>query len=186
MRSAISSNSAAFANGNGTRGRRRRSRRRASLPLRSRRSHRRRNRRLRDARLRRGVTTQTASTHSDGTAGSPCSATRCRARRRTRCDVQPPSSTRDAWMCSISFAAASGSTSAGSQPGQPEDHRRVGRMALAGERERAIQIDATRATPPSGPRASSSRTNRWAAVIGPIVCELDGPMPILNRSKTLT
>ena len=31
--------------------------------------------------------------------------------------------------------------------------------------------------------AISSR-NRRAAVIGPIVCELDGPMPILNRSKT--
>jgi hypothetical protein len=27
---------------------------------------------------------------------------------------------------------------------------------------------------------------RPAAVIGPIVCELDGPMPGLNRSKTLT
>jgi hypothetical protein len=27
---------------------------------------------------------------------------------------------------------------------------------------------------------------RQAAIIGPTVCELDGPMPILNRSKTLT
>jgi hypothetical protein len=27
---------------------------------------------------------------------------------------------------------------------------------------------------------------RHAAIIGPTVCELDGPMPILNRSKTLT
>jgi hypothetical protein len=26
----------------------------------------------------------------------------------------------------------------------------------------------------------------WAARIGPTVCELDGPMPILKRSKTLT
>ena len=29
-----------------------------------------------------------------------------------------------------------------------------------------------------------SSRNRFAAVIGPIVWELDGPMPILNRSKT--
>jgi hypothetical protein len=27
---------------------------------------------------------------------------------------------------------------------------------------------------------------RHAAIIGPTVCELEGPMPILNRSKTLT
>ena len=32
--------------------------------------------------------------------------------------------------------------------------------------------------------ASSSR-NIPAAIIGPTVCELDGPMPILNRSKAL-
>jgi hypothetical protein len=33
------------------------------------------------------------------------------------------------------------------------------------------------------PFAISSR-KRAAAVIGPIVCELDGPIPILNRSNT--
>ncbi len=37
--------------------------------------------------------------------------------------------------------------------------------------------------------SSSSRCNpsakRHAARMGPTVCELDGPMPILNRSKTL-
>src|SRR4051794_25637586 len=33
---------------------------------------------------------------------------------------------------------------------------------------------------------SRRRTANWrAARIGPTVCELDGPMPILNRSKTL-
>src|SRR5438128_961415 len=34
--------------------------------------------------------------------------------------------------------------------------------------------------------ASRRRTKRRAAHIGPTVCELDGPMPILNRSKTLS
>ncbi len=34
-------------------------------------------------------------------------------------------------------------------------------------------------------RDSSSRRNRLAAHIGPTVCELDGPMPILNKSKML-
>jgi hypothetical protein len=31
----------------------------------------------------------------------------------------------------------------------------------------------------------NARKNRSAATIGPIVCELDGPMPILNTSKML-
>ena len=32
----------------------------------------------------------------------------------------------------------------------------------------------------------AQEAKRQAAIIGPTVCELDGPMPILNRSKTLT
>jgi hypothetical protein len=38
----------------------------------------------------------------------------------------------------------------------------------------------------SKPLASSSAVKRTAAVIGPIVWELDGPTPSLKRSKTLT
>ncbi|GLU31910.1 hypothetical protein Busp01_17520 [Trinickia caryophylli] len=34
--------------------------------------------------------------------------------------------------------------------------------------------------------SSTCDTNRQAAIIGPTVWELDGPMPILNKSKTLT
>ena len=34
--------------------------------------------------------------------------------------------------------------------------------------------------------ASVSYTHLLPATIGPTVCELDGPMPILNRSKTLS
>jgi hypothetical protein len=41
------------------------------------------------------------------------------------------------------------------------------------------------ATRPVTPSAASECTNIPAARIGPTVCELDGPMPILKRSKAL-
>src|SRR6185437_846142 len=46
---------------------------------------------------------------------------------------------------------------------------------------------ATRTVATCGIRPSSARplANIPAAFIGPTVCELDGPMPTLNRSKTL-
>ena len=44
----------------------------------------------------------------------------------------------------------------------------------------------TRATFVSSPSSTRSRTNRAAARIGPTVWELDGPIPIENRSKTET
>jgi len=37
----------------------------------------------------------------------------------------------------------------------------------------------------SKPRAASNSAKPRAAFMGPMVCELDGPMPILNISKTL-
>ncbi|MNH24645.1 hypothetical protein D3C79_845940 [compost metagenome] len=37
----------------------------------------------------------------------------------------------------------------------------------------------------SRPSRRSPSAKRAAARIGPTVCELEGPMPILNRSKTL-
>ena len=42
-----------------------------------------------------------------------------------------------------------------------------------------------RAQAPLAPFATSAWANRLAATIGPTVCELDGPMPLLNRSNTL-
>jgi hypothetical protein len=38
----------------------------------------------------------------------------------------------------------------------------------------------------SSPRLSNRRAKVQAAFIGPTVWELEGPMPILNRSNTLT
>jgi hypothetical protein len=43
----------------------------------------------------------------------------------------------------------------------------------------------TLAVAPSRPRSLTSSTKRAAARIGPTVWELDGPMPIENRSNTL-
>jgi hypothetical protein len=37
----------------------------------------------------------------------------------------------------------------------------------------------------SSPSAASRDANEYAARIGPTVCELDGPMPTLNRSNAL-
>ena len=47
------------------------------------------------------------------------------------------------------------------------------------------RIVRTEAVFSSRPSAASPEAKRCAAAIGPPVCELDGPMPILNRSKTL-
>jgi hypothetical protein len=46
--------------------------------------------------------------------------------------------------------------------------------------------DRTRVARPSSPSSTSDWAKRWAARIGPTVCELDGPMPMLKRSKMLT
>lgn len=56
-----------------------------------------------------------------------------------------------------------------------EEHRLVTAVAATGRTERGEQFDAY------GAGVLKAR----AAFIGPAVCELDGPMPTLNRSKTL-
>ena len=55
----------------------------------------------------------------------------------------------------------------------------------AGRAERAVELDAQGGDPTEDVRSSSSSAKRFAARIGPTVCELDGPIPIENRSKTL-
>jgi hypothetical protein len=65
---------------------------------------------------------------------------------------------------------------------QAQDHGLVGGVADAGQGQRAVQMgfDADGAS-----RAPHSSRKRRAATIGPTVCELEGPMPILNKSNTL-
>src|SRR5215813_5174348 len=82
-------------------------------------------------------------------------------------------------------AAAAGSTVSGSSPDSPST------IALTlpwpcpvapSEPNSSALTPATRSTTPS---SASEAANMPAARIGPTVCELDGPMPILNRSKAL-
>jgi hypothetical protein len=59
-------------------------------------------------------------------------------------------------------------------------------VSAAGVRQRAEQLTRTAPSAPADPLRSSRCAKVQAAFIGPTVCELEGPMPILNRSKTLT
>src|SRR6201994_2006304 len=88
-------------------------------------------------------------------------------------------------MASSRAGTASTSTVAGCSPSSPSS------TALSlpcpgpvrpSEPYRATRIVATRGIRPSSRRPLA---NIPAALIGPTVCELDGPMPTLNRSKTL-
>jgi hypothetical protein len=68
---------------------------------------------------------------------------------------------------------------------QAHDGGVVAAVADAGGRQRAVQLhfDAPHLFQHS--TFAQRLTNRAAARMGPTVWELDGPMPILNRSKTL-
>ncbi len=69
---------------------------------------------------------------------------------------------------------------------ESEEHGAIRAMPAAGQRQRAIQLRGhLRGALGSSPRASNNRTKLRAAFIGPMVCELEGPMPILKMSKTL-
>ena len=65
------------------------------------------------------------------------------------------------------------------RPGRCRARARSRRASRTAPRGRAASAAAGR-TP------SSASTNRFAARIGPTVCELDGPMPTVKSSKTLT
>ncbi len=69
---------------------------------------------------------------------------------------------------------------------EPEQHRLVGAVSLARERERAVQmnLDSTLSRS-SKPESVNRSRNCRAARIGPTVCELLGPMPMVKRSRTL-
>ena len=69
---------------------------------------------------------------------------------------------------------------------EPEHHRPVAAVPVPGRAERAEQLgphpgDAGAAGRPSSRPSAKVR----AARIGPTVCDVDGPMPIENRSNTL-
>ena len=68
---------------------------------------------------------------------------------------------------------------------QAKDHRLVGRVALPVKASEPTAQRRRVATRSIAPVATSPPANAAAAFIGPTVCDDDGPMPILNSSKTL-
>jgi hypothetical protein len=69
---------------------------------------------------------------------------------------------------------------------EAEKYGAIGTVADARERERPIKAHGNLARRREQAVALEARaTNSCAARIGPIVCELDGPMPILKMSNTL-
>jgi hypothetical protein len=90
-------------------------------------------------------------------------------------------------MRSSALGMMSGSISLGQWPSRPHQHRLVGAVAAAGQRQRAEQLGAhARDALELAASCSHLPAKRAAARIGPTVCEDEGPMPILKRSKTLT
>ena len=80
---------------------------------------------------------------------------------------------------------STGSTSSGISPMRPAMTAKSVPWPCAGQGERAVELGAHARTAASTPLASSSRRKLLAAVIGPTVCELEGPMPMRKTSKTL-
>src|SRR5262245_42621722 len=86
-------------------------------------------------------------------------------------------------MASTSAATASGSTVSGRSPDRPS---RTATSVVWPRPVSASEPYSSTRTCAAAPAASAAWAKRRAAHIGPTVCELDGPMPILNRSNTLS
>src|SRR4029077_14747530 len=88
-------------------------------------------------------------------------------------------------MASSRPGTASTSTVAGCSPSSPSSTALS--LPCPGPVRPSEPYRATRTVATCGIKPSSARlrANIPAAFIGPTVCELDGPMPTLNRSKTL-
>ena len=108
--------------------------------------------------------------------------------------LRPPAG-RSSWVSAIVAGrdlrarAAVGSTVSGCECPRGRARRHpVCRALRPVAPRRTVQLDPqTRTRRPAVPlRPPSRRRNRPAARIGPTVCELDGPMPIENRSNTET
>jgi len=69
------------------------------------------------------------------------------------------------------------------QTAKSQHDRLVGAVPTPSTRQRPEQRDLQAFEARSRP--SSARMNAAAAFMGPMVCDEDGPIPILNRSKTL-
>lgn len=74
----------------------------------------------------------------------------------------------------------------GRRAGEAEDDRAIGTLADAGSAREPNRSHVTRSGGGRRSRPAPHSTNSRAARIGPTACELDGPMPKRNRSKTPT
>src|SRR5215213_2721330 len=96
----------------------------------------------------------------------------------------------DSWPYSVIMAMQSGvsagSTTSGRSPIKPSATAGMLPWPLPVAPSDPNSSTETRLAEASVPSSASPRANLSAAIIGPTVCELDGPMPILNRSKTLS
>ena len=79
-----------------------------------------------------------------------------------------------------------GSRVAGSKPARPRITARSVAWPRPVSAREPYRTVSTRAVRVSAAAPARRPTNRPAAIIGPMVCELDGPTPCLKRSKTLT
>src|SRR5690606_38921243 len=83
-------------------------------------------------------------------------------------------------------STSSGSTVSGSLPSRPSSTALGLPWPCPVAPSEPYSSARTRSVRSSRPSWSSRSTKLLAARIGPTVCELDGPMPTLNRSKTLS
>src|SRR5829696_6265938 len=100
------------------------------------------------------------------------------------------SSSNDSWpdwgITAMRSGVSAGSTTSGRSPIKPSATAGMLPWPLPVAPSDPNSSTPTRRTEASVPSSASPRANLSAAIIGPTVCELDGPMPILNRSKTLS
>ena len=83
-------------------------------------------------------------------------------------------------------STSSGSMRSGRQPSRPSITALSVPCPLPVAPSEPYSSTRTPRTAASAPVRARRAAKRLAAIIGPTVCELEGPMPILNRSKALT
>src|SRR5690606_15475530 len=91
----------------------------------------------------------------------------------------------DSRIAASRSSTVSTSTSSGFSPDRPSRTALSLPWPLPVRPSDPYRMAFTRAVRPSSPSWCSPRANLCAAAIGPPVWELDGPIPILKRSKTL-
>ena len=98
--------------------------------------------------------------------------------------ARPPGRRPSRATASASLSASSMSAVSGAIPASPRITARSVMCPLPVSASEPCSSTSIRVARPSSLSPSSTRKRR-AATIGPMVCELDGPMPTLKMSRTL-